>query len=212
MEAAARTQTISTNETMDTLEALAKDAADNLRSYINNVDLEKYKNFLYFMYHYTMYSEDKLRTAADSSHTEELVEYFNHMAKEERGHYILAREDLKELGEEVSDYNIPMAVVNFNNEWDKLGKYGSFGYLGAVFVFENVAKHLQQEGGQMLAKLNLGKTQCRWVAVHLEADLEHGEEIREMCEKYVAEGSDKIIAGAKIMHKSWLEVFTEAFS
>jgi heme oxygenase len=171
---------------IEQLEAYAIDAANQIRSNLEKMDREEYMNFLDVMYHYTKGSWEKLTKIASVSHNEELKEYFQHMAKEERGHYILAQEDLRELGREVSSEECK-EVTEFNTDWYNLAEKGVYGYLGALYVFENVAKHLPQEGKAMLARLNLKKTQARWISVHLEADLEHGQEIAEICTKYAAD-------------------------
>lgn len=194
---------------LDKLEAYARDAADKIRSNLENMDREVYMNFLDVMYHYTKGSGDKFKKIASVSHNDELKEYFLHVAKEERGHYLLAQEDLRELGREVSSEECKEVTV-FNTNWYNLAEKGVYGYLGALYVFENVAKYLQQEGKAMLARLNLKKTQARWISVHLEADLEHGQEVAEMCAKYGDDNPQAVLYGADIMHQSWVNVFIVA--
>ena len=198
-------------QVMDTLEVFAKKAADELRVCISSAELDNYKHFLDVMYHYTSGSETMLKDAANCSENSEIKEFLNHMAKEERGHYIIAREDLKALGHDVSE-TPPGVVYEFRKNWQELSKKGVFGYLGAIYVFENVAKYLQKEGREMLQRLNLTKVQSRWIAVHLEADLEHGEEIKEICDKFQHENPEEMQRGANIMYASWVNVFEHAFS
>jgi len=194
------------------LEGYARDAADKIRSNLKNMDRETYMNFLDVMYHYTKGSGDKLKEIAPLAHNEELKKYFLHMAKEERGHYLLAQEDLRELGREVSTQECK-EVTEFNTNWRNLAEKAVYGYLGACYVFENVAKHFQEEGPEaFLKRMNLKKTQARWVLVHKEADLEHGQEIQEICAKYGTENPRAVLYGAEVMYKAWVNVFIAATS
>ena len=196
---------------MNQLEAYAKDTADKIRHNLESMNCDIYMNFLDVMYHYTKDSGNKLGKAASVAHTDELKDYFLHMAKDERGHYLLAQEDLRELGREVSPQECE-EVIEFNANWQKLAEKGVYGYLGTLYVFENVAKYLQKEGKAMLGRMNLKKTQARWISVHLEADLDHGQEISDICAKYAADDPEAVLYGADIMRKSWVNVFIAATS
>jgi hypothetical protein len=191
------------------LEALAIKAADTFRPFLgaNGFDLTQYKQFLNTMYHYTGKSGEMIRHAGTLAHTEELKTYFVHMFSEEKAHYILAREDLKELGGDVSE-EMPRSVKNFHARWFNLGNT-IYPYLGAIYVFENIAKHLQTEGKVFFERLGLNKKQKRWVAIHLEADLVHGEEIIALCSRYFNENPLACLEGGKMMCESWIGVFTD---
>jgi heme oxygenase len=189
------------------LEKMAELVANDLRKPLLNANRNNYIHFLNMMYHFTLPSEAVLKRAAELSHTKELREYFLHMAKEERGHYVLAQEDLRGFGLEPSK-ETPEEMIILSKAVDELHARDNIcAYLGAIFLCENVAKHLQKEGREMLQKLDLNKKQSRWVAVHLEADLEHGEEIKEICGKYVDTYGHDIIDGAKTIYKPWLNLF-----
>lgn len=191
------------------LEALALKAADSLRKPLTTAKLPNYRNFLNMMYYYTLPSEETLLRASEVSETEDLREYFKHMAKEERGHYVLAQEDLRALDTEPSA-ETPKEITAFTDTVDEILGQSIYAYLGAIYLFENIAKHLQEEGRAFLAGLDLNKKQTRWLSVHLEADLEHGEEIKEACEKHIAH-ADEILAGANKIYGPWSDVFSEAF-
>lgn len=192
---------------IEDLETLAKKAADSFKSVlINDFDLERYKQFLNTMYHYTSKSGQMIQLAESRAHNEELKAFFAHMLAEEQSHYLLAKQDLKALGQEVSS-EVPQTVQEFHANWHALGDT-IYPYLGAIYVFENIAKYIQIEGKALYEKLGLTKKQRRWVAVHLEADLEHGEEIKALCSGYFDQDSSSCLKGGKVMCDSWINVFT----
>lgn len=190
------------------LEALSEKAANAFKSFLeaDSFDLHEYKRFLNTMFHYTARSGEMISHAGKVSHDEVLKEFFGHMLSEEKGHYLLAKEDLKALGDDISE-DIPPAVISFHKRWFNLGD-NIYPYLGAVYVFENIAKHIQVEGRQLFERLSLTKKQRRWIAVHLEADLDHGNEIIEICRHYYHLDPPSFLAGGKVMCDSWINVFT----
>jgi hypothetical protein len=197
--------------TMLELEALAKKAAEAFKGTLaDDFNLTKYKNFLNAMYHYTAQSEKMISHARDLSPNDELHHYLDHMVKEEHGHYILAREDLKELGEKVSN-DIHPIIQDFHTKWFQLGE-NVYSYLGAIYVFENIAKYVQTEGKSLYDKLGINKKQRRWLSVHLEADLSHGDEIIEIAQKYVHKNPEEFLRGGNAMCTCWINVFTHALS
>lgn len=190
------------------LEALAIKAANSFKPFLgaNGFDLAQYKQFLNTMYHYTARSGEMINHVGNMAYDDELIKYFKHMLSEEKAHYILAREDLKELGGDTSE-EIPQSVKDFHQCWFNLGDT-IYPYLGAIYVFENIAKHIQSEGKELHERLGLNKKQRRWITVHLEADLQHGEEIIDICVKYFAKNPASCVAGGKAMCDSWINVFT----
>ncbi|MFZ2450823.1 MAG: iron-containing redox enzyme family protein [Methylovulum miyakonense] len=194
------------------LETLAEKAAKTFKPFLeaNGFDLGQYKQFLNIMYHYTARSGEMISHAGNIAHDGYLKDYFKHMFKEEKAHYILAREDLRELGGDVSE-DIPQSVKNFHANWLSLGD-SIYPYLGAVYVFENIAKYLQVEGKLFYERLDLSKKQRRWVDIHMEADLVHGQEIIEVCSRYFDDDPLACIEGARMMCDSWIGVFTDVDS
>lgn len=191
------------------LEAMSLQAANAFRPFMgeDGFDLEQYKQFLNTMFHYTGRSGEMIQHAGNLAHDDVLKAFFTRMVSEEKGHYILAQEDLRALGGDVSE-TIPQSVLDFHHNWFNLGDT-IYAYLGAIYVFENIAKHLQQEGVDMFARLNLNKKQRRWVAVHLEADLMHGEEIIALCAQYYDQDQAACLKGGEVMCRSWINVFTQ---
>ena len=190
------------------LEVLAEKAANAFRPFLGSegFDLAQYRQFLNTMYHYTARSGEMIQHAGSKAHDEELAQFFKYMCNEEQGHYLLAKEDLKELGGEVSE-EIPQSVQDFHHTWFSLGDT-IYAYLGAIYVFENIAKHVQKEGKDLFARLNLNKKQRRWVAVHLEADLVHGDEIIDLCSRYFDNNPSACLEGGRAMCNCWINVFT----
>lgn len=194
------------------LEACSLRAAEAVRPYLQTTTLEGYKKFLHMMYHYTLDSENKLRVAASKSDTEELKEYFLHMADEERGHYLLAQRDYEEFGLQINTEIMPAEVKAFNDFWYSLGSRNCNEYAGALFVFEGVADHVAKDIADLVQRLQLTKRQSRWFLVHVEADHEHGSAALEICKKYGANDPEAILQAAQNAEKKWIEVFTHAFT
>ena len=200
-----------TEAAIQKLESLSKYAADELRPLLENATLEQYQAFLDMMYHYTLYSEGNLMKASETAHTDELKEYFEHMAKEEHGHYLLAAKDLEGYGKAVSK-ETPQEVLNINQYWDEMTQGHVNAFLGLVFVFENIAKHLGTEIKTFLQRLEVTKKQGRWLSVHAEADLEHGEEAKEFAEKYCDENAELMVNSAEKAANLWLAINRKPFA
>lgn len=191
------------------LEAFSKKAGNALKTFLSaeSFDLKKYKLFLNTMYHYTSRSGEMIKHGENIAGDAELKKFFGFMLSEEKGHYLLAKEDLKGLGEEVSK-EAPQSVKAFHEQWFNLSN-SVFSYLGAIYVFENIAKHVQMEGKAMFDKLGLTNKQRRWLAVHLEADLKHGDEIIEVASHYFKQDPDAFLKGGEVMCDCWIRVFTD---
>ena len=187
-------------------------AADIVRPLLNSCTLEGYKHFLYMMYHYTKDSENKLNFAAEKSSLSDLKQYFGNMAKEERGHYILALKDYEALGGHIDIETMPISVKNFNDFWYRLGQRDCNEFLGALYVFESVASLVGDEIKALIKRLQVTKKQCRWLAVHAEADIEHGDEAAQMCIKYLHRNPQALLDAATQATDMWCAVFIDAFS
>lgn len=200
-------------EYMRQLENLPIQAAKACQPFLEKAGIAEYKNFLRMMYHYTYRSEEKLCIAAEHSENEELKSFFLEMSHEERGHYLIAKADLNVFGDDISDDEPrPDVVERFDKVWDELYPPNTNGYLGALFVFENIAAHAEPSVRRMIDRLELTKIQARWLWVHLEADQEHGREVAAMCEQYIERDPDAMLAGAQKCCDAWIDVFTEALS
>lgn len=187
-------------------------AADIVRPLLKQCTLEGYKHFLYMMYHYTKDSENKLHFAASQSPLPDLQEYFAHMAKEERGHYLLALKDYEALSGVMDTKTIPAPVQEFNDFWYRLGRRDCNEFLGALYVFESVASLVGDEIKALVMRLQLTKTQCRWLSVHAEADVGHGDEAGDMCCKYINRNPQALMDAANEATERWSAVFVDAFN
>lgn len=186
--------------------------ADAVRPYIQAADLESYKHFLEMMYHYTFDSEAKCLYAASKTDSEALRNYFLHMAKEERGHYLLAEKDLEGFGEKISNSNKPKVVKEFDDFWYGLGRTNPNEFAGAILVFEGIADHLGKEVMDLINRLNLNKKQSRWLRVHIEADHDHGAEAVAICRQYYHQDPVAMQQAASGAATRWSAVFKAAFS
>jgi pyrroloquinoline quinone (PQQ) biosynthesis protein C len=180
-------------------------AAEGIREHIKNSDLKSYKKFLDQMYHYTLKSGDKILTAAKHAPTEELKNFFNHMYKEERNHYMLAVQDLRGFGLEPSK-ETPKEVEDFNKFWESLGKGHFNGYLGALYVFENIADKVGDDVASMLKRLGVAENQKRWLSIHIEADEEHGALSTKFLKQHLAENPQAALDAAKEAADRWIAV------
>ena len=192
------------------IEAYTKAAADAARECLESANLDNYKHFLNTMYHYTRNTGEKATEASENVHTDELRDFFLHFVEEEDWHYKLAFRDLEAFGLVVSD-NVPEAVLEFDRFWASLkGKHSNY-YLGALYVFENIVKYVADDTRAFIDRLGLKKKQCKWMSVHAEADIEHGDEVAEITRKYIAENPEAAIAGAQEASAVWVGVMQEAF-
>lgn len=209
MQAAPSSSDFQKKQAIPELDALSEQAANAFKPFLgeDGFDLEQYKRFLNTMYHYTARSGEMIAYAGNKAHDDVLKDFFGYMLSEEKGHYLLAKEDLKGLGDNVSE-EIPESVKNFHSNWFGLGDT-IYPYLGAIYVFENIAKHIQLEGRAFFERLDLDKKQRRWLAVHLEADLTHGDRIIELCAHYFNKDPKACLEGGKTMCASWIGVFTD---
>jgi hypothetical protein len=191
------------------LEEIPGEVARALGELLARLDRARYMRFLDAMYHYTRGSGAKIRQVHDSSDAEDVRGVFGELESEETEHYRLAEADLEALGGRVSSA-APPAVVAFDRTWRGLSAHGYCAYLGAAYVFENIARHLQQPVREALGRLALDRSQTRWVRVHMGADLEHGAAVAAVCRRHFEHGPGAMLAGARSAADAWLGVFAEA--
>jgi len=192
------------------LQALVAKAAGVVRPRLAAADMTGYCNFLNTMFHYTRGSGDKALKAARDCPTPELRAFFEHMNREERGHYLLAQADLSALGYAPAEAT-PAAVAAFDRYWASITPAEYAAYVGALVVFENIAGHVAADVAALVKRLDLKRTQARWLNVHVEADETHGKEALEMGEQYLATQPDAVLAGAEKACDLWIGIFASAF-
>jgi hypothetical protein len=195
---------------IDRLQALARKAAAAVRTRLARADREGYLRFLNGMYHYTRGSGDKTLRAMKACPTPDLRAWFEHMYREERGHYLLAEADLHALGYDVQPAT-PPAVARFNDWWNGVDPLQFTAWVGALVVFENVANHAADEVVAMVKRLGLAKKESRWLLVHVEADQGHGAEALDVARRYLAVDRASLLAGAEKACALWIDVFQSAF-
>ena len=198
-----------TEPTFAQLEEIPEQVARRFAELLRELDRPRYMRFLDAMYHYTRGSGAKIRQVYDCSDADDVRAVFGELESEETEHYRLAEADLEALGGSVSS-EPPPAVAAFDRAWRALAAHGYCAYLGAAFVFENIARHLQQPVGQALGRLALDRSQTRWVRVHMGADLEHGAAVAAVCRSHFERAPEAMLAGARSAAEAWLAVFSEA--
>jgi len=211
MKAVAKKENVISNEaTFEQLESYARKASDAVIKGLEKTDLDGYKRFLNMMYHYTLKSGDKLKAISDNSPNQELRDYFHHMYLEERNHYMLAKQDLKGFGL-TPNAETPQEVKDMDKFWTSLEGGHVNGFLGALYVYENIADKVSDHVKAMLQRLNIEKDQRRWLSIHVEVDLAHGAEVKEILEKYINENPEAALASAKIACDRWIAVSVTPF-
>jgi hypothetical protein len=205
-------QNQSINEALEKIKSYSQDAAEGIRPHLKKPSLKSYQNFLNGMYHYTLKSGDKLMAAANNAPNEELKEFFDHMFREERLHYILAEQDLKGFGLKPDYENTPQAVKDFNKFWDSLANGHFNGYLGALYVFENIADKVADDVKNFLKELDVNEKQRRWLSIHVEADEDHGRVAEDMLLKYLPGDIETAVNAAKEASIRWIAVNNAAFA
>lgn len=205
-------ESVTGEEVLRILPTFPATIAKELAPLLKTADIETYKHFLVTMYHYTHNAEPQLIHAMDQCTDPVMKEYFKEMAKEERGHHLLAKRDYEEFGCSVEDSIAPPSVKSFHDYWYGLGKENVNEFVGAMYVFENVAKAVGKDIRDMMSRLELTKRQSRWLLVHLEADIGHGDEAGEMCSRFINDNPAAMLMAAEVGAEEWMAVFRHAFS
>ncbi len=195
--------------TIEKLDNYCKIAADSIREPLSKGDVEWYKKFIDLMYHYTVKSGDKLKSVSDNSPNQELRDYFDHMFLEERNDYMLAKQDLKAYGL-VPSAESPQVIKNIDKLWEMVSQKHINFYLGMVYVLENIADKVADEVRGLVKRLELTKSNARWLLIHAEADIEHGAQIKDMLEKYLSQNVEAAIEGAKEACDKWVAIAKHA--
>lgn len=196
------------------IEANAKSAADSGREFLKLCDLESYKRFLHVMYHYTLESGQKCATAAKNIGPQDARELFLHFDEEEAQHYKLALKDIQAFGEVPSE-EAPDTVKAIDAFWESLQGRHHNGYLGMLYVYENIAKYLQSEVEDCIKRLALGSKERRWLTAHAKEDLEHGQVIMDMLKNHIEENPTIAVSAAKQANALWstmmLDIIDEGY-
>lgn len=195
---------LNTLKDKDKLKALPAATADVVRPWLGDVTAEQYRVFLRTMYHYTKNSGDRLRMAASRCSDEAGKTFFKRMAKEENGHYQLAAADLKALNDTAQLGEAAQAIKDFEAFWDGINDTAT--YLGALYVLEGVGEHLGEAAVTALTRLQLQKTQARFVLVHLQDDIAHAAATNELCERFFETEGARVLAGAEQASYHWAAI------
>ena len=185
------------------LDRLVAKMADATTPLLESVTPGRYRAALSVCYHYTRASGAQLERAADLAPSEDLRDFFAEMADEERDHFRLAEADLGALGGRIEESR-PAAVQRFAEYWSAIGRANYFEFLGATYVLENLAGRLREGAVSALTALGLSRRQSRFVLTHLEADVEHGERIAELCARYAPDRGPELLAGAEAAVGYWI--------
>lgn len=196
---------------LDTLRPILKKTAEQVAAAHSKIDRSLYAVFLNTMYHYTLKSQERLEYASEICPSEDLKEFFSHLAEEEASHYVLAEADLKSLGAKLDKEHMPQSVANFEAYWNSIGADRYAELIGALYILESVGDELQALAAKNIAKLGVDRTQVRFVMVHLKEDQEHGKGARDLCEKYWKSEPEALLKGAEEASKHWVAIMTEGF-
>lgn len=197
-------------EAMAEVEISARSAADVLRLCLQTADRKSYVRFLDVMYHYTRFSGPKCAMAARRIKELEVKALFIEFDQEEANHYKLAQNDLAAFGKTPSIEN-PTIVQAIDRFWESLEHKHYNGYLGILYVFENIAKYLQNDIADFIKRLELTKPESSWLRAHAEEDLEHGKVVVDMLNKHIEEDPEVAIYAAKQASSLWSAMMLYAF-
>jgi hypothetical protein len=196
----------STSPVTDELAAIPVHMADRMRAVLPAVTLAGYQRFLDHMVHYTRGSEARLVHAADHAGAA-LAPYFRELAADERSHHKLAEADLAAFGLAPSAGPLPL-VEEFDRAWRG---FATPGWLGALYALESVASHIAADAAKNLARLALGKEHARFVFVHLQADVEHGNDAAARVAALPPADRAAAVAAARLAGDFWIDLHTTAF-
>jgi len=191
------------------LRDFAREAAEWIRPRAARMDLEGYCSFLSAMYHYTRGTGEKARVAGRNCPHGEIRRFFEHMEREEEAHYLLAQSDLNALGYDVHP-DKPAAVEAFDRYWASIRPEHYRAYVGALVVFENIARHLGPDIAELLRRLRLPRTQSRWLRAHARADEQHGRQALAIAERHMHDDPRSLLQGAQRACELWKEIFRSA--
>lgn len=193
------------------IEKVTKEAAEVVKQCFDTVTIDTYVHFLDVMYHYTANTGEKAAEAAKNVSNSELKQFFIEFEKEEHWHYRLAVHDLKAFGKIPSEKK-PSVVLAFDDFWSSLADKHHNGYLGALYVFENIAKYLEDDIIGLIERVGLSKKETAWISTHAEEDIEHGKIVDSMLRKYVEDNPLVAVSSARQAAKLWENIMIYAFS
>lgn len=202
---------ITGEEVLNILPSLPQNIGKKLSPLLRAADIEIYKHFLVTMYHYTHHALPQLKYAEDMCDDPVLKDYFREMGREEDGHHLLAKRDFERLGGILAESPAPQSVSAFRSYWYNLGKQNVNEFLGAMYVFENVAGYVGKDIIDMIQRLNLKRSQATWLYTHIEADVGHGDEAFKVCKLYANDDPAAMLRAAEEGAKEWMSVFDHAF-
>lgn len=93
-----------------------------------------------------------------------------------------------------------------------MGKGHFNGFLAALYIFENVAEKVADDIKGMIQRLEITEKQRRWLSIHSEADVEHGQLIGDLLAKYIDQDVDTSLAAAAEAKEKWIAVLESAFT
>lgn len=194
------------------LHDIAIESVQHIAPYTEKADMENYRNFCNMMYHYSLEGEPQLERAADASPTKDLKEFNSFLAKDEAGHHMLALKDLEALGYGIAEKS-PPEVAEYHAYWNEFTSEKAYEYLGATVVVENTVANLEQGAAALMRRLNLTKTQSRWLGIHCELDQEHGALSIDCAARHLNPDTiDLMIDGAKRDNALWIAMLQAGFA
>ncbi len=195
--------------TTEILNMMCQTMAQDLSVHFADSGMEEYQRFLNMMYHYTLKSGERLKTASEKAIHPKLKEIFADLADEEQYHYRLAQADLQSLGINPSD-ELPEEPKVFHEYWMNITANNQFEYVGAMCVLENIAGYIKPYLMPHFARLALQPGQSKFIMTHLVADEDHGQRLKEL--SCLAQGDEvaHLIQGAEKAKTFWLNIHLAA--
>jgi hypothetical protein len=200
---------ISTIQLKDDLSKHPKRMAAAVTPWLKEITILRYVRFLDLMYHYTLKSGERLAWAAQQASCPKVKKFFSQLAREESSHYKLAVSDLKSL-RQLPSVTEPAEVRAFHEFWKSITPNSQCLFLGSMYSLENVGGYLGAPAKSAIGKLGLTPEQARFVLVHLEADIGHGQGLEDLCLKEGIRDSGSLLEGATRGADFWIALHARA--
>lgn len=150
---------------------------------------EAYKGWVSQTYFYVKHSTRLLALAAArcKQNEEDLHKRFIAHLNEEKGHEVMAFNDLKNLGDHMDNYTeIPVTSLFYQNQYALIEHNGAQAFFGYVLALEGMAANIGKKIYQTVLAEHGQKATMFW-KVHSEDDIEHIELALRQVEKMTSE-------------------------
>jgi pyrroloquinoline quinone (PQQ) biosynthesis protein C len=162
-------------------------------------DKEAYKGWVSQTYFYVQHSTRLLALSAAhcTLQEEELHKRYIAHLNEEKGHEVMAYNDLKHLGDHISNFQmVPATALFYQNQYSMIGYQGAVAILGYVIALEGMAAMVGRKIYEKAVQAH-GAKACMFWKVHSEDDIEHIELALKQIEALSSQDREIVLASMK---------------